>query len=184
MRLLAENPVPASLCVDLPVSSGPWSLNLRDLGVTIDATPIVSGLNLSVPAASRLYIVGESGAGKSSLLPVLACLVPASSGHFDIENVEVTETNAEAFRNGIAVAYQDCLLFDLTITENIALGSDASHAAIEAMMAELGLSEVTNRHRIDNEPTVGERQQVVRRRETTGIPCSRALEALQSLTAG
>ncbi|MGN8019425.1 ATP-binding cassette domain-containing protein [Phyllobacterium sp. 22229] len=175
MRLLAENPVPASLCVDLPVSSGPWSLDLRDLGVTIDATPVISGLNLSVPAASRLYIVGPSGAGKSSLLRVLACLVPASSGHFNIENVEVTETNAEAFRNGIAVAYQDCLLFDLTITENIALGSDAPHAAIEAVMAELGLSEVVKRHRDENEPTVGERGSRLSGGEKQRISLARAL---------
>ncbi len=147
MRLLAENPLPTSSIAHLPLADTPWALKLTDLGVTIDQNVVVDGLNLSIPAAGRLFITGASGIGKSSLLRVLGCLVPASGGHLHVENIEVTEANAEAFRNGVAVAYQDCMLFDLTIRENIALGSAVSNGDIDAIMSELGLNEVSNRHR-------------------------------------
>ena len=157
MRLLAENPLPTSSIADLPLADTPWALELTDLAVEIDQNVVVSGLNLSIPAAGRLFITGASDIGKSSLLRVLGCLVPASGGHLHIENIEVTEANAEAFRNGVAVAYQDCLLFDLTVRENIALGSTASNGAIDVIMSELGLNEVSNRHRNESNLTVGER---------------------------
>jgi ABC-type bacteriocin/lantibiotic exporter with double-glycine peptidase domain len=175
MRLLAENPVLASQSSKLPVSDRPWALQLIDLGVTIGATAVISNLNLTVPATSRLFIVGASGMGKSSLLRVIGCLVPASKGAFIIETVEVTVANAEPFRNCISVAHQDCLLFDLTIRENIALGSDASNEAIETIMSELGLNEVIDRHRGENEPTVGERGSRLSGGEKQRISLARAL---------
>ncbi|MBZ3693092.1 ATP-binding cassette domain-containing protein [Phyllobacterium calauticae] len=175
MRLLAENPVPAAQSSDLPVADRPWALQLTNLGITIGATPVIVGLDLSIAAASRLFIVGASGTGKSSLLRVLGCLVPPSTGHFTIENVDLTQTNAEAFRNGIAVAYQDSLLFDMTIRDNIALGSGAPNDAIEAIMSVLGLREVLDRHDGENEPTVGERGNRLSGGEKQRISLARAL---------
>ncbi len=175
MRLLAEHPIPATQSSHLPVTSRPWALQLTNVGVTIGTTPVIIALDRSVAPASRLFIVGASGMGKSSLLRVLGCLVPVSSGHLTIESVDVTEANSEAFRNGIAVAYQDCLLFDLTIRENIALGSNASKGAIDAIMSELGLNDVMNRHRDENEPTVGERGNRLSGGEKQRISLARAL---------
>ena len=81
MRLLAENPIPASQSSHLPVTSRPWALQLTNVGVTIGTTPVIIALDRSVAPASRLFIVGASGMGKSSLL---GCLVAWSLHRADI----------------------------------------------------------------------------------------------------
>ena len=66
-------------------------------------------------------------------------------------------------------------MFDMTIRENIALGSGAPNDAIEAIMSVLGLREVLDRHDGENEPTVGERGNRLSGGEKQRISLARAL---------
>jgi ABC-type bacteriocin/lantibiotic exporter with double-glycine peptidase domain len=159
LRLLEENPIKddSSAGESEVMTDESWSLRLENIQISVEGTSIIEGLSLSIPANTRLFIVGPSGVGKSSLLRVLSGLILPDRGAYFINNSRVTHANSSFLKNFIAVAQQECFLFDATIDENIALGGDASQVEREQMLGALGLHEVVERHRQMGEPTVGER---------------------------
>jgi ABC-type bacteriocin/lantibiotic exporter with double-glycine peptidase domain len=130
-----------------------------------------------VPARGKLFIVGPSGVGKSSLLKVISCLSMADRGKYLIDGALVTEGNAGGFRSSISVVQQDCLLFDWSISENIAFGVEAPQEEIEKVILRLGLHDVVQRHQELGEPTVGERGSRLSGGEKQRVSLARALLA-------
>lgn len=109
----------------------------------------LDGVNLSVTRASIHAVLGENGAGKTSLMNVLYGLYRPDSGEVRIEGRPVAlKTPAAAIRHGIGMIHQHFHLADaLTVTENIVLGLGrpferlrlGAHAErIAAMSAEIG----------------------------------------------
>lgn len=69
-----------------------------------------------------LSVLGPNGAGKSTLLLVLALLMPPSSGEISFMGETVTGKNALSFRRRMAVVFQEPLLLNTTVYNNIAQG--------------------------------------------------------------
>jgi ATP-binding cassette, subfamily B, bacterial len=90
-------------------------------------------LNLTIPAGKRVAIVGRSGAGKSTVINLLLKLYDAKSGRLTLDGNEVAELKRESLRSQMAVVFQDNLLFNMTMRENIRLGNlNATDAEVEA----------------------------------------------------
>lgn len=83
---------------------------------------VLNDLNLTIKRGEMLGIIGNSGAGKSSLINILLGLVGATEGSLRVDNKEVTLANAHAWRKHIGYVKQDTFLFDATILENVAIG--------------------------------------------------------------
>jgi len=83
------------------------------------ATPILKGLNLTVPAGTTLGIVGKTGAGKSTLANLIARLYDANEGSITVDGVNVKELSLEQLRRNIGIVSQDIYLFIGSIAENI-----------------------------------------------------------------
>lgn len=153
------------------------SLEVHGLSLDIDDRRLLEAISFAVPAYGQLFIVGPSGIGKSSLLKVVSCLSVAADGEYRINSQKITEENAANFRSRIAVVQQDCLLFDWSISENIAFGINASVEEIERTIRKLGLDEVVKRHHQLGEPTVGERGNRLSGGEKQRVSLARALLA-------
>lgn len=84
----------------------------------------VHGLDLAVPAAGIVALVGANGAGKSSTIMAIAGHVAVHSGAIRVDGEDVTRLPArERLRRGIAVAPEGRRLFpDLTVAENLEVG--------------------------------------------------------------
>ncbi len=82
---------------------------------------VLDGLDLAVPAGSRVAIVGPSGAGKSTTLALLQRNWDPTSGRVLLDGIDVKELSLGALRRAIGVVHQETFLFDGTIRENIAL---------------------------------------------------------------
>ncbi len=68
-------------------------------------------------------IIGPNGAGKSSLLLSLANLIPVSSGHLYFRQEEIQfSRDGTGYRRRLAMVFQEPLLFDTTVAENVASG--------------------------------------------------------------
>jgi tungstate transport system ATP-binding protein len=76
----------------------------------------------SLNAEEKVGIVGPNGAGKSSLLLGLACLIERTSGRIRFQGAEVSPDVEIAYRRKIAVVFQEPLLFDTTVLDNVAEG--------------------------------------------------------------
>lgn len=107
---------------------------------------VIDEVSLSVPAGQRLAVVGPSGAGKTSLLQLLARFYDVDAGAVRIGGVDVRSISTEALMEQIAIVFQDVYLFDGTIEENVRLGRpDASAAEVRAAATAAQLDEVIDR---------------------------------------
>lgn len=85
--------------------------------------PILSGVNLEVPAGTTVALVGRSGCGKSTLLRVLAGLLPPTSGTITYDGVDLADVRLQELRSRIGFVLQAPYVFDATVADNIAFGS-------------------------------------------------------------
>ena len=85
-----------------------------------DNLPLVlKGLDITIPAMSKVGIVGRTGAGKSTLMVSLLRIVELSSGSIEIDGVDISQVGLKLLRSNIAVIPQDPVLFSGTIRTNL-----------------------------------------------------------------
>jgi len=84
--------------------------------------PILTGIELKVPAGAKIAVVGPTGAGKSTLLGLLPRFYDPSAGSVAIDGIDVREYTLRSLRNQIAMVLQPPLIFPLSVRDNIAYG--------------------------------------------------------------
>ena len=95
-------------------------------------TPVLNEINLTVEAGMRVAIVGQTGAGKSTMLGLLPRFFDPTSGRVAIDGVDIREYQIPSLRRQIGMVLQPPLIFPLSVADNIAYGRPgADHAAIE-----------------------------------------------------
>lgn len=108
-------------------------VEFRDLSFSYDDAPLLTGLDLHLAPGGQAAIMGANGAGKSTLVQLLLGFYPARGGAVLIDGAPVGELSLGHLRRQIGVVLQEPLLFDGTVTENIAYGRPGTkRAAIEA----------------------------------------------------
>jgi ATP-binding cassette subfamily B protein len=102
--------------------------------------PILNGLNLSIRAGDRVAIVGSVGSGKSTVLRLLARFADPDAGRIRVDGRELRELTLASVRQHIGIVFQNSVLIDDSIRENIRLGKlDATDSEIEAVASLIGL---------------------------------------------
>lgn len=96
------------------------AVRFRYRGADRDA---LNGLNLAVQAHHSLAIVGENGAGKTSLVKLLCGLYEPTAGRISVDGVEVTDVDPAAWRARVAVLFQDFTHYQLSVRDNIGFGA-------------------------------------------------------------
>ena len=84
--------------------------------------PLINNLNLSVPAGSRVAIVGPTGAGKSTLINLLMRFYPLDKGEIFLDGVPISAYGRESLRKQIGMVLQETWLKSATVHDNIAYG--------------------------------------------------------------
>ena len=100
------------------------ALELRTISKAFGAVVALSSASLTLRRGSIHALVGENGAGKSTIVKIIAGLYQRDTGDFDLDGESVNFTStAQSKAAGIAVIYQEPTLFpDLSVTENIFMG--------------------------------------------------------------
>jgi ABC-type multidrug transport system fused ATPase/permease subunit len=83
----------------------------------------LNGVDLTIEAGRSLAIVGDNGAGKSSLVKVLCGLYTPTAGAVEVDGHDLSALDPAAWRGRIAVLFQDFARYHLTVAENIGLGA-------------------------------------------------------------
>ena len=96
-----------------------------------DDRPILRGISFDVPAGKTVAIVGQSGAGKSTISRLLCRFYDVTDGSISIDGQDVRSVKATSLRAVIGVVPQDTVLFNDTIGYNIHYGDlDAGKEAV------------------------------------------------------
>jgi ATP-binding cassette subfamily B protein len=97
------------------------------------------GVNLRVAPGETVALVGETGAGKSTVVKLVARFYDATSGAVRVDGVSVSDYDPVAFHQQLGVVPQEAFLFSGTIRDNIAYGRKrASDAEVEAAARQVG----------------------------------------------
>jgi ATP-binding cassette subfamily B multidrug efflux pump len=147
---------------DLQVTAG--DIEFKDVSFSYnDDGEVFKHLNLHIPAAEKIGIVGRSGAGKSSLVSLLLRFYDIQSGTVSIDHQNIRDVRQESLRANIAMVTQDTSLLHRSVRENIMFGRpEASEeqmiaAAEQAQAHEFILSLRDNLGRRGYDAHVGER---------------------------
>lgn len=89
-------------------------------------TPVLGNLSLKLNAGKRIAIVGPSGSGKSTLLNLILRLYVPEEGRVTIDGVDVRKVTLDSLRRSMAVVFQENMLFNMSIRENIRLGKEGA----------------------------------------------------------
>ena len=95
--------------------------------------PVLNGLNFEIKAGEMVGLVGKSGAGKTTIINLIARFYEVDEGTIEIDGVDLREIRLEDLRRQIGIVLQEPVLFSDTIAENIAYGKPG--ATMEEIMA-------------------------------------------------
>jgi ATP-binding cassette subfamily B protein len=117
---------------DLPPISHDISFERVTFQYEGSQTPVLDNLSLKLDVGKRIAIVGPSGSGKSTLLNLILRLYVPDEGRVTIDGVDIRKVTRESLRRGMAVVFQENMLFNMSIRENIRLGKEgATDAEVE-----------------------------------------------------
>src|SRR5256886_5458730 len=88
--------------------------------------PVLDNLTLKLNVGKTIAIVGPSGSGKSTLLNLILRLYTPDEGRVTIDGVDIRRVTRESLRRGMAVVFQENMLFNMNIRENIRLGKEGA----------------------------------------------------------
>ena len=112
-------------------------LSLRMYVFSYDGkTDVLQGVNLKIRDGERMALVGQSGAGKSTVIELISRFYDVQEGEVLIGGINVNELNYDTILKNIAIVFQKTFLTRDSVLENIRMGSDASLEEVRAAARE------------------------------------------------
>ncbi len=138
--------------------------------------PILRGIDLELEPGRTVALIGQTGAGKTTLASLIPRFYDVDAGRVTIDGVDVRDVTLGSLRREIGVIGQDPFLFSATVRENIAFGvPDASDAQIEAAARAAQAHEFVERLPDGYDTVVGERGITLSGGQRQRIAIARAL---------
>jgi ATP-binding cassette subfamily B protein len=107
------------------------------------ARPALRDVNLEIPAGQAVALVGETGAGKSTVIKLLTRFYDPVAGAVEVDGIDLRRLDLAAYRHQLGYVPQEAHLFSGTIRDNIAFGRpDATDAEVEAAARAVGAHDV------------------------------------------
>ena len=134
--------------VKIPLISGRVTFDHVSFHYSDDPTPVLQDIHLDVSPGETVALVGETGAGKSTLVKLISRFIDPVEGSVHIDGYDLRQVNQEDLRRPIGIVLQDPFLFNGTVAENIRFGRlEASDDEGEKAARAVGAHEVITRLR-------------------------------------
>lgn len=92
----------------------------KNITLNFGQKPILKAVSFSAKAGSKTAIIGPTAAGKTQLLYILTGLIEPESGEVLFDGHEIKDYNQEEFHKQVGFVFQDSIMFNMSIRENIA----------------------------------------------------------------
>ena len=89
----------------------------------IDGEPVLENINLDIPAANIVALVGPTGVGKSTLVSLIPRFYDVNSGAIKLDGKDIRDLEIEQLRSKISIVLQDVFLFHGSVRENLLFGN-------------------------------------------------------------
>ena len=106
--------------LDVPSLKNKISIKEISFGYDKD-NPVLENISIDIEKGQMVALVGTSGAGKSTLADLILRLDDVDKGDILYDGIDITEFKYEEYRRKFGVVFQECLLFNASVRENILL---------------------------------------------------------------
>jgi ATP-binding cassette, subfamily B, bacterial len=101
--------------------------------------PVLAGFDLTIPAGSSLAIVGQNGAGKTTIAKLLCRLYDPQAGAIEVDGVDLRDFDLDGWRARLAAVFQDFVRFEWPLRDNVAVAG-APDELIRQALTDAGAS--------------------------------------------
>ena len=142
---------------EIPAIRGEVRFEGVDFNYSDDPTPVLQDIDLHVQPGETVALVGETGAGKSTLVKLISRFHDPVRGRILIDGYDLRQVTQQSLRRQMGIVLQDPFLFNGTVAENIHFGRlEASDAEVEAAARAVGAHDFITRLRQGYETPVEE----------------------------
>lgn len=126
--------------IDTPVMG---DIEFRDVSVHYGQKPVLKNISFTIKAGSKVAVIGPTAAGKTQLLYLFTGLIKPASGSVLVDGRPVTDYKTESFHSQVGFVFQDSIIFNMSIRENIAFNDAVTDASLEKALYTSELKEFT-----------------------------------------
>jgi len=122
--LAEEEESPDKFNAVLPEKNSPTDIEFNNVTFNyFEDTPVINNFSAKIKEGEKVAIVGDTGAGKSTLIKLLMRFYDVDSGEIKLGGINVGDYRRDDLRNKMSIAFQDTWLYNDTILENIRYGN-------------------------------------------------------------
>ena len=114
-------------------------IELKNISVIYGEKPALKNISFKVEAGSRTAVIGPTAAGKTQLLYLLTGLIKPTEGEILLDQKDIESYNKESFHQQTGFVFQDSIIFNLSVRENIAFNEAVTD---ELMLKAINTSEL------------------------------------------
>ncbi len=109
------------------ISPSPRTVAFEDVGFTYPGSdhPALAGVTFTLEAGEKAALVGENGAGKTTIVKLLLGLYRPDTGRITVDGVDVRDIDPRSLRLTMSAVFQQFVRYHLTLAENVTLGQPA-----------------------------------------------------------
>jgi len=107
------------------------NINLQNVSVYYGENPALKNVSFSIEGGTRTAIIGPTAAGKTQILYLLTTLIKPKEGEILYDNIKITEYNRDSLLSQVGLVFQDSIIFNLTLRENIAFNSEVTESDLQ-----------------------------------------------------
>jgi len=96
------------------------NIEMKNIHVSYGEKPVLKDVSFTIQPGSKTAIIGPTAAGKSQLLFLLTSLIKPQSGSIYFDGIDINDYNKETFQHQIGFVFQDSVIFNMSLRENIA----------------------------------------------------------------
>ena len=111
------------------------SIALRQVDVELGGRRVLKDVSFEARAGSRTAVIGPTAAGKTQLLYLLTGLIEATAGSVEYDGRPIADYDPESLHAQIGFVFQDSVIFNLSLRENIAFSRDVTDADLANAIA-------------------------------------------------
>jgi ATP-binding cassette subfamily B protein len=116
-------------------------IDLRHVVLTLGEKAVLKDVSLAAAAGSRTAVIGPTAAGKTQLLYLLAGLLTPQSGTVEYDGRNIADYDPEALHQQVGFVFQDSIIFNLSLRENIAFSKRVRNEDLDKAIATAELTD-------------------------------------------
>jgi ATP-binding cassette subfamily B protein len=106
-------------------------VEMEDVTITYGQKSVLKNVSFKVAAGSKIAIIGPTSAGKTQLLYLLTGLINSTSGKILFDGKTIADYDSEAFHRQVGFVFQDSIIFNMSIRENIAFSDTVTDESLQ-----------------------------------------------------